>query len=104
MDTWQPTFDGLTLVSHGMTPMEEAARASLADLDKAKLLHGRHALTCQLILELARVIGAGVVSGKTAAVALAAKQLLEAIDSLPKVDESVDDGFDELMRKLADAS
>lgn len=104
MDTWQPTFEGMTIEEHGITPMETSARASLAALDAAGLLSARHALTCQLILELARVIGAGVRTGKTAAVAMAAKQLLEAIDSLPKPDETPVDGFDAFLKQIAEAS
>lgn len=102
-DQWQPTFEGLTLPAGQITPLEAAARATLAALDDDGLLEPRHALTAQLILDLSASIGAGVRTGKTAAVALAAKQLLDAIASLPEPAEQTDGAFDELLRRLSEA-
>jgi hypothetical protein len=100
---WQPTFEGLTLPSGPTTPLEVAARATLAAMDAEGLLKGRHAVTAQLVLDLARVIGDGVRLGKTAAVALAARQLLDAVASLPSGDDKPDDAFDRLLKELEEA-
>lgn len=103
---WQPTLPGLSLPSSGVTDLERAALASMEALDADGVLEPRHALTVQLVLELSRVIGAGVRTGKTAAVAMAAKQLLEAIESLPTPapDPGDKDPWAELERRLAEAA
>ena len=97
---WQPTFDGLTLPTGTTTPLEVAAQATLAALDADGLLEPRHALTSQLVLDLSSSIGAGVRTGKTAAVALAARQLLDALASLPAPMAADDPSLAELFEKL----
>lgn len=84
MDGWQPTLDGLSLPLAGnSSAMEKAALATLRRLDELELLGAEHALTCQLVLELARAVGAGVRNGRASAVAMAAKELREALATLP---------------------
>lgn len=101
--TWQPTFTDLDVPQPATTEIEKAARLTLHTLHEQGLLHPEHALICQLILDLSRVIGRGVAAGRAAAVALAAKQLVEAVDSLPKPEVGTSTAWDELVQELASA-
>jgi|GEM_PF-6102243 len=82
---WIPTLPGITLPQLGQSGIEASARATLAALDQSGLLEPRHALTCQVVLELARSVGTGLQAGKvTVATATLSKHLLEAIEKLPQ--------------------
>lgn len=88
-----------------VSPLEQAARRTLAALQGDGLLTERHALTCQLILDLAQAIDAGRRSGRASAVAMAAAQLREAFLSLPEPEEGPEsDGWEALARELHDAA
>lgn len=100
---WQPTLDGLTLPAQAQASgLELAAITTLRRLDELGMLDDADALTAQLILELARAVGAGVRNGRASAVAMAAKELREAFASLPAVPRQ-SDGFDALVAALAAA-
>lgn len=105
---WQPSFEGMDLerlAGGAGSAIETSAIRTIRALDELQLLDARHALTCQLIVELARAVGRGLTYGKVSvATATLAKQLLDAIDSLPKPPERDDSDsarFDELVRQLA---
>jgi hypothetical protein len=59
--------------------MVKAARQTLAALQAADKLRPEHALLTQLILSLAAAIDGGTRSGRASAVAMAAKELREAL-------------------------
>jgi hypothetical protein len=71
---------GLDDPRDGSSPLELAARRSIAAV--AHELGDRHALTLQLVVELARVVAISARTGKASAAALAAAQLREAWASL----------------------
>lgn len=102
---WQPTLPGLTLPGSGQSvPLEDAALATIAALDRAGALQDTDALTIQLVLELSRAVGAGVRNGRASAAAMAAKELRELIGMLPKVTGGDEGGaWGELVAGLADA-
>lgn len=101
---WQPTLDGLTLPNPAhASGMERAALTTIRRLDELDLLDEADTLTVQLVIELARAVGAGVRNGRASAVAMAAKELREALATLPEVPRS-GDAFDELARQLAEAA
>jgi len=83
----QPTFPGLEIApplsGRPVSALEEAAVETLRELREQGLLRREHSLTVQLVLELARAVGQGVVHGRASAVAMAAKQLTEAMGLLP---------------------
>lgn len=82
---YQPTFPGLGSQSSGLVSgLEAAALTTIEALDRQHLLGPEHTLTVQLVVELARAVAAGVRSGRASAVALAAKELREALATLPE--------------------
>jgi hypothetical protein len=89
----------------GLTALETAARRSLAALQASGLLEDRHAVTMQLVLDLARSVGRASAKGQAAAAAMAAAQLREAWALLPQPDGgSEGDEWDELARDLRHAA
>lgn len=89
----------------GTTPLETAARRSLAALQASGLLEDRHAVTMQLVLDLARAVGRSAAKGQAAAAAMAAAQLREAWALLPQPDGGTSgDEWDELARDLRAAA
>jgi hypothetical protein len=106
---WQPSFEGLDLdppsigLGGSSSAIEKSAVTTIKALDSAGLLTDRHAVTCQLIIELSRAVGRGLAYGKVSvATATLAKQLLDAIDSLPVPGAGDSDAaaFAELARQL----
>lgn len=85
LEPTQLTFPGLEPAGGQAftTPLELAAMETLRELREQGLLRREHSLTVQLVLELARAVGRGVASGRASAVAMAAKQLTEAMALLP---------------------
>lgn len=91
-------------VTRRTTDLEDAARRSLRALADAGVLGPQHAMTMQLVLDLARAVGQASGSHASAA-AMAAAQLLEAWASLPQpADETVGDEWDTLARELREAA
>lgn len=89
----------------GITALETAARRSLAALQASGLLEDRHAVTMQLVLDLARSVGRASDKGQAAAAAMAAAQLREAWALLPQPDGGHQgDEWDELARDLRQAA
>jgi hypothetical protein len=89
------------------SPLVTAARRTIAAVDGAGLLRERDALTCALILDLSAAVSAGTRGGRASATAMAAAQLLAAIDRLPTPPEGGDDDADPytaLARELRDAA
>lgn len=106
---YQPSFEGLELgaptvgLGGSSSAIEKSAITTIRSLDTLGLLTDRHAVTCQLIIELSRAVGRGLAYGKVSvATATLAKQLLDAIDSLPVPDAGGSDAaaFAELARQL----
>lgn len=100
-----PTIPGLVLPEPGTSAIEASAIATIQRLDQDGLLEPRHALTCQLILELARAVGNGLTWGKVSvATATLARQLMDAIALLPVPAEQTDDAWTQLEVQLAEAA
>lgn len=87
------TLPGLEAPKMPTGELEAATRDTIRELHALNLLQPRHAMTCQLMIELARAVEAGRKSGRASAVALAAAQLREAFLSLPEP-ETTPDGDD----------
>lgn len=84
--------------------LEAAARRSLQALADAGVLGPQHAMTMQLVLDLARAVGLASGSHASAA-AMAAAQLREAWATLPQPADAVDgDEWDTLARELRAAA
>lgn len=60
-------------------PMVKAAATTLQALADAKVIEPRHAVMVQLVHSLAGAIDKGVTSGRASAVAMAARELREAM-------------------------
>jgi len=83
----QPELPGLELdPENGAKPsaLRLAVVATIAALQSDGLLEPRHAAYCQLALELADTVAAGRRGGRASAAAMAAAQLRETLDSLPR--------------------
>ena len=91
------------VVSGPEIPLVAAAARHLDYLRKAGLLSAEHELTGQLVLDLARVVGISTHSGKAAGAAMAARQLLDAIATLPAHEPEITDPWAELQAVLANA-
>lgn len=74
------TLDSLRTIQ---TPIEREAVAQLEALNRAGVLNEGHRLVVALILDLCRTIGIGAATGRAAGTAMAARQLLDAMDKLP---------------------
>lgn len=85
-DESQPTLPGLELQPAAGTPsqLRLAVIATIEALKSEHLLEPRHAAHAQLCLELADAVAAGRQGGRASAAAMAAAQLLAALDALPK--------------------
>lgn len=96
-----PPLDGLGDIRADQTPMEAAARRQLAQLRADGKLTDQHIIVEQLVLDLARAIGESAAKGRAAGVALAARELREALELLP---HTVNDEFAELAEKMRQAN
>lgn len=94
----EPFLPGMASLEPAATPMERAARLQIASLRDRGMLTADHAIVVQLVLDLARAIGLSAGKGRASALAMAAKELREAVALLPG--DGADDGFDELMKRL----
>jgi len=92
---------GLEGLRSDMTPMELAAKQQLDQLRAEGRLTDQHVIVEQLILALARGVGESAARGRAAGVALAARELREAIALLP---QSVNDEFADLAAQLTAAN
>lgn len=79
----QPTLPGLEPVRAGSSAIERAAHRQLTALQARGLLRDDHAIVVALIGELASVVGQSATRGRGSAVAMAAKELREAMALLP---------------------
>lgn len=93
-----PFLPGLGDLEPAATAMEVAARKQLERLAADGMIDESHAIVVQLVLDLARAVGLSTNKGRAAGAALAARQLMDALDRLP----SGKTGFDRLMEQLAD--
>lgn len=100
-----PMLPGLEPPARGVSNLQLAARRTIAALDSQGLLEERHALTCQLLLDLADAVDSGRRAGRASAVAMAAAQLREAYLTLPEPVVGGDgDGWDQLAQELRAAA
>jgi len=97
----QPFLPGMAPLDPGPTPLERAARIQIQKLADDGLLNENHAIAVQLVLDLSRAIGVSATRGRASAMALAAKELREALALLPANDT---DEFSTLMAQLAATS
>lgn len=97
MTQTQPPLPGMADLAPAETPLEVAARLQIEDLRSRGLLDQSHAITVQLVLDLARVVGLSAAKGKAAGAALAARQLQDAVAALPSARA---DSFEQLSSKL----
>lgn len=103
-DGEQPPLPGLATPPVRESDLEAAARRTIRALDQAQLLEERDALTCQLVLDLAGAVATGRTSKRASAAAMAAAQLLAAMDRLPKPsDGGVDSEIQRLVEELRNA-
>lgn len=100
-----PTLPGLELPaarSGPVTQLESEARAHIDALRAAGRLNEGHRLLVALVLDLARTVGIGAVTGKAAGVAMASRQLLDAMAQLPAlVDEVSSDEWAQVLAALS---
>lgn len=104
MSAWQPSLPGLTLPGDAAptSGLVAAATTTLRVLDDKGLLRPEDALTVQLVLDLAAAVAAGVQSKRASAVALAARELREAMALLPQTEAPTGpDTFEALAQMLA---
>lgn len=101
MTETQPFLPGMAPLDAGPTPLEQAARIQLQKLADDGLLNDNHAIAVQLVLDLARAIGVSATRGRASAMALASKELREALALLPAHDT---DEFSTLMAQLTASS
>lgn len=100
----QLPLPGLDEPTRTASAIELAARRTIKALDELGLLDERHALTCQLIVDLAQSVDDGRRARRASAAAMAAAQLLAAIDRLPEpTDDPTEDPFEQLLREVAEA-
>lgn len=95
----QPFLPGMAPLDPGPSPLEQAARIQIKNLADRNLLNDDHAIAVQLVLDLARAIGVSATRGRASAMALAAKELREALALLPA---DTDDEFSALMAALTE--
>lgn len=97
----QPMLPGLEEPAHRESEIVAAARRSLRALEAVGLLDERHAVLCQQMIELARVIDAGRWQGKASAVAMAAAQLLATYQVMvPESEGGENDEWSELVAEF----
>lgn len=101
-----PMLPGLEPPPRSASPLELAAHRTIQALQDEGLLEPRHALTCQLILDLSQAVDAGKRAGRASAVAMAAAQLREAFLSLPEPATGGEEGdaWEALARELGRAA
>lgn len=89
-----------------MSDLEGATRRTIAGYAESGLLDERHAMVCQLLLELSRSVAAAARAGRASAAAMASAQILAALESLPKPPEGGGQGddFDRLADELREAA
>ncbi|MST49489.1 hypothetical protein [Mobiluncus porci] len=81
---WQPTLPGLNIEAAGGSAIVQAVETSLASLDEQGLLEAHHSGQIQLILEVARAVGAGLSWGKVSvATTTLVRELRELMATLP---------------------
>lgn len=92
----------------GASPLELAARQTLAHLARERLLDDGHAVQCQLLLDLCRGYSDSVRAARgkvTVAASAVAAQIQSLLDSLPEPVTTPDgDGFDQLAEELREAA
>lgn len=80
-----------------------STRRTIAALHALGLLEERHAAQCALALVLAEACEGGAASRRASAVAMAARELRECLDSLPKPEgDGKEDAFERMMREFAE--
>lgn len=105
-DEDQPMLPGLELAPElgAGSKLRVAVQATLEALKADGLLEPRHTAVAQLCLELADAVAAGIRTRKASAAAMAAAQLLNALDQLPKpMAADVAEKFDKLVESLLEA-
>jgi hypothetical protein len=83
----QPALPGLELdaeLTGQRSALRNAVVLTLDALRREQLLEPRHSAIAQLALELADAVDRGTRAGRASAAAMAAAQLLAALDALPK--------------------
>lgn len=97
----QQALPGLEEPTRPEAEIVAAARRSLRALEAVGLLDERHAVLCQQMIELAKVIDAGRRSGRASAVAMAAAQLLATYQAIvPESEGGDNDEWSELVAEF----
>lgn len=97
----QPMLAGLEPPTHPMTEIEKVARSAIDKLRAEGRLLDHHELAAQAVIDLARGVGEGARSGKSAGMAMAAKELREFMLLLP---QTINDEFGALQEELRQAN
>ena len=98
----EEALPGLEAPARSASRLELAARRTIKALRAEGLLTERHAVLCQLMLDLAEVIDAGRRNGKASAAAMAAAQLTAAYELMVPDDEPGGDENSEWSRLVAE--
>lgn len=80
--------------------MLRASKALIRELNDQKLLGPEHVLTVELVLSLSKAIGDAAIKGRASGMALASKELREAMALLPK--KIAVESMDQLLQALMD--
>ena len=83
-DQMTPIFPGMEPPGTSGNGMAQAASDLIDLLREQQLLEAHHVLTVQLVRDLATAIGAAALKGQAAAMALASRELREAMALLPQ--------------------
>lgn len=97
-----PALPGLEQAGTPSNLMAQAAAQLIETLRSQQLIEAHHVLTVQLVLDLSTVIGKAAAKGQAAAMALAAKELREAMSLLPQPADA-GDALAEFMEQFAKA-
>ena len=103
MSETAPTLPGMDGAGTSPNMMQRAAAEYIQALRDRDLIKGHHVLTVQLVLDLAAAVGKASAKGQAAAMAMASKELREAMELLP-VPVSNDDPFTAFLNELKEES
>lgn len=94
------TIPGISVKEY-QPPLEKAAITYIDELEKQGLIKPVHALTVQLVKDLARAAGMSARDGKASGMAMATKELREAMALLPS---GGSDAMAEIQQKMMEAA
>lgn len=103
-DPLAPMLPGLGDGPRRTGQMVRAVRATFGALYEQQLLKPEHAGLMELALQLAQAVEAASAARRGTAVAMAARELREVLDALPKPAEGGDDDWQKFAAEFASAA